>query len=96
MIDRLAEKILYLKEINNIKTIKSLAEMINIPYTTLKDITDGITTNIRLETGKKICDFFDLTLDELFRNEIDLPEFIENDNKNSILKMKRKYPLNKN
>ena len=70
--------------------------MINIPYTTLKDITDGITTNIRLETGKKICDFFDLTLDELFRNEIDLPEFIENDNKNSILKMKRKYPLNKN
>ena len=93
---RLAEKILYLKEINNIKTIKSLAEMINIPYTTLKDITDGITTNIRLETGKKICDFFDLTLDELFRNEIDLPEFIENDNKNSILKMKRKYPLNKN
>ncbi len=96
MKDRLAEKILYLKEINNIKTIKSLAEMINIPYTTLKDITDGITTNIRLETGKKICDFFDLTLDELFRNEIDLPEFIENDNKNSILKMKRKYPLNKN
>ena len=96
MKERLAEKILYLKEINNIKTIKSLAEMINIPYTTLKDITDGITTNIRLETGKKICDFFDLTLDELFRNEIDLPEFIENDNKNSILKMKRKYPLNKN
>lgn len=92
MKDRLAEKILYLKEVNDIKTIKALAKLINIPYSTLKDITDGITTNIRLETGKKICDFFDLTLDELFRNELDLPEFIENDDKNSVLKMKRKYP----
>lgn len=92
MKDRLAEKILYLKEINDIKNIKALAKLINIPYTTLKDITDGLTTNIRLETGKKICDFFDLTLDELFRNELDLPEFVENDNKNSMLKMKRKYP----
>lgn len=90
MKDKLAEKILYLKEINDIKSIKTLAKMINIPYTTLKDITDGITTNIRLDTAKKICDFFNLTLDELFRNEIDLPEFIENNDKNSVLKMKRK------
>lgn len=64
--------------------------MIDIPYTTLKDITDGITTNIRLDTARKICDFFNLTLDELFRNEIDLPEFVKNDDEESVLKMKRK------
>ena len=90
MKDRLAEKILYLKEINDIKTIKALSKMIDIPYTTLKDITDGITTNIRLDTARKICDFFNLTLDELFRNEIDLPEFVKNDDEESALKMKRK------
>lgn len=76
----ISKKLLYLKDINGIKNIKEMARLIDIPYTTLKDLIDGITKNVRIDTGFKICNYFKLTLDELFNDSVDL-QVLLNDKK---------------
>lgn len=88
----LLEKLDFLIKINDIKNLHKLSEYVDIPYTTFRSFYSQGTGNIKLNTARKICDFFNLTLDEFLDDKVDLPEFVENDDKNSILKVKRKYP----
>lgn len=90
----LLEKLDFLMKINKIKNLHKLADLSNVPYTTYRTMFQRGVDNIALDTARKICNFFDLTLDELLTDEIDLPEFIENENKECALKMKRKIPKN--
>lgn len=86
------EKINRLMEINEIRNLHLLSQFSGIPYSTYRNYYLRGTNNMNLDTAQKICDFFDITLDEFVRDEISLPEFIKNDDKNSVLKVKRKYP----
>ena len=67
----LIKKINLLMKKNNIKNIAQLSQKTNIPYTTLKSIFDGDVNDIRLSTSKKICNFFNITLDELLDDNVD-------------------------
>jgi len=70
----LKEKILELMKNKNIKNVRELSILCGIPYTTLRSIVvDGIS-NIRISTAMDLCKFFDVTLDELLQDNIDLPE----------------------
>lgn len=53
---------------NNIKNLYQLSLLANIPYTTLRNIND--TDNMRTDTAKKICNFFNISLDELIYNDL--------------------------
>ncbi len=86
------EKLEELMKINGIKNLHSLSQLTDIPYSTYRNYYLRGTNSMSLDTAQKICDFFDITLDEFVRNERNLPEFIENDDKDALLKMKRKYP----
>lgn len=88
----LLEKLDFLIKINDIKNLHKLSEYVDIPYTTFRSFYSQGTGNIKLSTARKICEFFDLTLDELLDDKVDLPEFTKSDDKNSVLKLKRKYP----
>lgn len=86
------EKINKLMEINEIRNLHLLSQLSDIPYSTYRNYYLRGTNNMNLDTAQKICDFFDITLDEFVRDEINLPEFTKNDDKNSVLKVKRKHP----
>lgn len=60
---------------NNIKNLSQLSKETNIPYTTLKSIFDGDVNDIRLSTSRKLCDYFNITLDELLDDDIELTDF---------------------
>lgn len=68
----LINKLHTLMEKNNIKNIAQLAKATNLPYTTLKSIFDGDVNDIRLSTSKKICNFFNISLDYLLNENIDI------------------------
>lgn len=70
----IADKLLLLMNERGISNQKKLAELIGIPYTTLKNILDKKATDIRLSTATKICDFFNITYDELFSEHLDLSD----------------------
>lgn len=75
----LAEKIDILMKKNNIKNPKELSEKLknknlNIPYTTLLTIINNEVQDIKLGTARKLCDFFQITLDELLDDNIPLNE----------------------
>lgn len=84
---QVANKIETLRKLFSIKNNKKLAEKVNIPYTTLLTICKGETDDIKLSTAQKLCEFFDLTLDELLDDNYNLPEYILENNV-----IKRKYP----
>ncbi len=70
----LKEKILELMENKGIKNLKELSSQCGIPYTTLRSIIiDGIS-NIRINTAMTLCEFFDITLDELLSENLEVPE----------------------
>lgn len=68
----LINKLHTLMERNDIKNIAQLSKVTKLPYTTLKSIFDGDVNDIRLSTSKKICDFFNITLDSLLNDNIEL------------------------
>jgi len=70
----LIEKLYYLMKRNNIKNTAQLSRETSIPYTTLKSIFDGDVNDIRLSTSRKLCDYFNITLDELLDDNIELRE----------------------
>lgn len=78
----LLQKLDALMKKNNIKNIAQLSKLTELPYTTLKSIFDGDVNDIRLSTSKKICNTFNITLDELLDDKIDLNNLqLLNDNK---------------
>ncbi len=68
----LIQKLKILMKKNNIKNISQLSKLTLIPYTTLKSIFDGDVNDIRLSTSRKLCDYFQITLDELLDDDIQL------------------------
>lgn len=68
----LINKLHTLMERNDIKNIAQLSKVTKLPYTTLKSIFDGDVNDIRLSTSKKICNFFNITLDSLLNDDIEL------------------------
>ena len=66
----LIKKLNFLMEENNIKNVAQLSQKTQIPYTTLKSIFAGNVNDIRLSTSKKICNFFNITLDELLDDNV--------------------------
>lgn len=74
----LIEKLNLLMKKNNIKNLAQLSRETNIPYTTLKSIFDGEVNDVRLSTSRKLCDYFNITLDELLDDDISLEDSISN------------------
>ena len=78
----LSEKINILMKQNNIKNPKELSEKLNeknlkIPYTTLLTIINNEVQDIKLGTARKLCIFFNLTLDQLLDDDIELTNTIQ-------------------
>ena len=76
----LAEKINLLMKQKNIKNPKDLSQKLNeknltIPYTTLLTIINNEVQDIKLGTARKLCNFFNITLDELLDDDISLKDF---------------------
>ncbi len=76
----LIEKLHILMSQKNIKKISQLSRETNIPYTTLKSIFDGDVNDIRLSTSRKLCDYFEITLDDLLDDDIELTDFYTDNN----------------
>jgi len=74
----MVQKLVYLMNKHNIKNILTLANEANLPYTTLTSIFNRDTSDIRLSTAKKLCDFFGISLDQLLNDDIFIPE-LKND-----------------
>lgn len=60
----LSNKINELLKARNI-SVRKLALDIDIPYTTLRSILLGDTNDMKLSIAKKICKYFNITLDQL-------------------------------
>lgn len=78
-----SEKINILMKKNNIKNPKELSKKMNeknlkIPYTTLLTITNNEVQDIKVSTAKKLSTFFNLTLDELLNDDIELANTASN------------------
>lgn len=76
----LAEKINHLMKTKGIRNAKELSEKmheldLSIPYTTLLTIINGEVTDIKLNTANKFKQFFNITLDELLDDRINITEF---------------------
>lgn len=71
----LIKKLDILMKKKNVKNISQLSKETNIPYTTLKSILDGDVNDIRLSTSRKLCDYFNITLDDLLDDDIELDDF---------------------
>lgn len=80
----LLQKLNLLMKKNNIKNVAQLSKLTELPYTTLKSIFDGDVNDIRLSTSKKICNTFNITLDELLNDNIELKDLQIIDNKQSL------------
>lgn len=82
----LLQKLNTLMKKNNIKNIAQLSKLTELPYTTLKSIFDGDVNDIRLSTSRKICNTFNITLDELLNDDLELNALqqIVNDNKQAF------------
>lgn len=64
-------ELIKVKKIN----VRKLAIDIDIPYTTLRSILLGDTNDMKLSVAKKICKYFNITLDQLVGDEnIDLQQ----------------------
>ena len=68
----LSDKIEYLMKSNNISNTHQLSILTNIPYTTLKSIFSNNTTDIKIGTAKKLCNYFKLTFDELLNDDVNI------------------------
>lgn len=73
----LLEKIDYLMSLKKLN-LRSFSIQAGIPYATLGNMKYKGTQNIRLNTLKQICDYFQVTMDSMARDEIDMPVFIKN------------------
>lgn len=70
----LIQKLNTLMKRDNIKNVAQLSKQTELPYTTLKSIFDGDVNDIRLSTSKKICSTFNITLDELLNDDMELQD----------------------
>lgn len=68
----LLDKLNILMKRYEIKNIAQLSRETQIPYTTLKSIFNGDVNDIRLSTSRKLCKFFNITLDDLLDDNLDL------------------------
>lgn len=75
----LSEKIIFLMKKNNIKNPKELSKKMSeknltIPYTTLLTIINDEIQNVKLGTAQKLCKYFNITLDDLLDDTIELTD----------------------
>ena len=61
----LSESLTYWMNRNGYKSLNALSVESKVPYATLRDITKGITENVRLSTLKALAHTFGVTLDEV-------------------------------
>lgn len=71
----LADKLDLLMKQHNIKNPKELSQKLNqqnlkIPYTTLLTIINNEVQDIKLGTAQKLCNYFNITLDELLDDDV--------------------------
>lgn len=71
------EKLDLLIKKNNINK-KKLSERSDIPYTTIIGLYKRGYTGITLPTFKKICDFFNVTMDSMARDELEIEYYNPN------------------
>jgi len=71
---RITKKIYELMQTKNIKNLKELSRECKIPYTTLRAIIDGTISDIKINTALKLCNYFNITLNELFSDELELSD----------------------
>ncbi len=71
----LISKLNILMKKNDIKNPNQLSKLVDIPYTTLKSIFDGDVNDVRLSTSRKLCNYFNISLDELLDDEVELEDF---------------------
>lgn len=57
---------------------KRLSEQSGIPYSTIDSFYKQSYNNIKLSTFKKICDFFDVTMDSMVRDELEIEYYNPN------------------
>lgn len=86
----LADKLCFLMKIKDIKTPKELSEKLTnenlkIPYTTLLTIINNEVQDIKLGTAKKLCKFFNITLDELLDDNISIVDTTHDNNSENDL-----------
>lgn len=68
-------KLEFLMKENNIKNIKRLSEQSGIPRSTIDAFYTHGYSNIKLSTFKKLCDFFNVTMDCMARDDINEIEY---------------------
>ena len=61
----LPESLLYWMNKEGYKSLNALSVQSKVPYATLRDITKGITENVRLSTLKGLAQTFGISLDEM-------------------------------
>ncbi len=72
----LAEKILFLMQRKEIKTVAELSRALDIPYKTLDNILRRTNfDNVKFSILKKLCLFFDVNLMYLIFDEITDPDY---------------------
>lgn len=75
------DKLDILMKKNNLNK-KRLSEKSGIPYSTIDSFYKQSYNNIKLSTFKKICDFFNVTMDSMARDEVDEVEYYNPQRKN--------------
>lgn len=70
----LLDKIQFLMKEKNIKNIRQLSEMSDIPYSTIDSLFKKGYEGVRLSTMTKLCTFFDCSLDYLMTDDVDKKE----------------------
>ena len=71
------EKLDYLLKINSTNKHK-LSDLSGIPYTTIVNFYKQGYENIKLTTFKKICTFFNVTMDSMARDELEIEYYNPN------------------
>lgn len=84
---KLRDKIEILMKDNSIGNLRYLSKLIGVPYTTLRGITNE--SEIKINTAKKICDYFKISLSELLDDRIDLLNDKDRKKVNELLYKKR-------
>lgn len=67
----LLDKIKILMKEKNVKNIRQLSEMSDVPYSTIDSLFKKGYEGVRLSTMTKLCSFFGCTLDYLMSDDID-------------------------
>lgn len=74
------EKLDFLMEKNHLNK-RNVSQGSGIPYSTIDGFYKQGYNNIKLSTFRKLCDYFDVSMDSMARDNIELPEKYNPDSK---------------